>query len=142
MLAALRCIHSDTITGVHRTRLTPDGRKVDRRMLGIASGSAIKIDPDEAVTVGLVVAEGIETALAARQIGFRPVWALGSVSAIRALPILNGVDALTILGETGTASAEAIQVCGARWSQAGREVVVVEPLVGDDINDAILGCPA
>ena len=138
MVAVMRNIKSDAITGVHRTRLTADGSKVGRRMLGIASGSAIKLDADEAVTMGLTVGEGIETCLAARHLGFRPVWALGSVGAIAAFPVLAGIEGLTILAEKDDsgASQRAVQECGKRWHDAGREVVIVEPKAGD-INDAL-----
>jgi hypothetical protein len=79
MIAPMRCIGTDRIKAVHRTRLTADAEKVKPpRMLGDAGGTAVKIDPDEIVTTGLVISEGIETALAARQLGLRPVWALGS----------------------------------------------------------------
>ncbi|MFD0466750.1 virulence-associated protein E [Microvirga aerilata] len=100
MVAAMRCIHTDRLKAVHRTRLTPEGRKVDRRMLGDAKEAAIKLDPGEAVTMGLVVGEGIETCLAARQIGLRPVWALGSVGSIQTFQVLSGIDAITLLAET------------------------------------------
>ncbi len=144
MIAAFRNIVSDEITGVHRTRLSPDGQKLGRRMLGIAAGAAIKLDGDTAVTHGLVVGEGIETCLAARQMGLRPIWAMGSVGGIATLPVLAAVDALTFLEETGDsgASARAIEQCGARWHSAGREVVVVRPRVEGDLNDALKGAAA
>ena len=138
MLAALRAIEGDAITAVHRTRLTADGQKIDRRMFGIAAGSAIKLDADDAVTMGLTIGEGIETGLAARQLGFRPAWALGSVGAIASFPVLAGIEALTILAENDDsgASQRAVQECGQRWHDAGREVVVVEAAAGD-VNDAL-----
>jgi putative DNA primase/helicase len=89
--------------------------------------------------MGLVVGEGIETTLTARQLGFRPAWALGSVGAIAAFSVLSGIEALTILAEAGKPSADAVQICGQRWSEAGREVIVVSPRMGADINDALRG---
>jgi hypothetical protein len=141
MVAAMRCIRTDWLKAVHRTRLTPDGKKVDRRMLGDATEVAVKLDPDEAVTMGLVVGEGIETCLAARQIGLRPVWALGSVSMIQTLPVLPGVEALTLLAETDKkgANARAIDACGTRWHEANRAVIVASPKFGGDVNDALQG---
>jgi putative DNA primase/helicase len=142
MLAAMRSIIPDQITAVHRTRLTPDGNKIGRRMLGIAAGAAIEIDGDDTVSMGLTIGEGIETALAARQLGLRPVWALGSVGGIAKFPVLSGIDALTILAERqddGTpnaASERAVIECGRRWHEAGREVVVIDPPSGD-VNDAL-----
>jgi hypothetical protein len=141
MIAAMRCVYTDQLKGVHRTRLSQDGRKVDRRMLGDVKETAIKLDPDDAVTMGLVAGEGIETCLAARQIGLRPVWALGSVVMIQALPVLPGIEALTLLAEedkTG-ANARAIDNCGTRWHDAGRAVIVASSKFGGDVNDALQG---
>lgn len=139
MIAVLRQIQGDEITGIHRTRLTPEGAKVDRRMLGLASGTAIKLDADETVEGGLHIAEGIETALAGRQLDLRPCWALGSAGAIAAFPVLGGVECLTILAENDDANRRAVETCAARWHQAGREVVIVEPNSGSDILDAMRG---
>lgn len=138
MVAAMRCIRSDQLVAVHRTRLTEDGRKLDRRMLGTAGGAAIKLDADENVLGGLTIGEGIETCLAARQLGFAPVWALGSVGGIARFPVLPGIDVLTVLAETGDngASERAVGECGRRWNEAGREVLIVVPNVDGDVNDA------
>jgi len=139
MVAAMRAIDGDAITGVHRTRLTPDGVKVDRRMLGIAAGAAIKLDADTDVTHGLVIGEGIETCLAARQLGFRPAWAVASAGAIATFPVLPGVECLTLLAENDPTNARAVDTCARRWHAAGREVIVIEPRIGNDLNDAIRG---
>jgi len=140
MIAALRCIRSGRIVGIHRTALNADGTKLGRRMLGTAAGAAVMLDPDDTVTTGLTIGEGIETCLAARQLGLRPVWAVGSAGAIRAFPVLSGVEALTILGETGDdgANEAAVQAVGTRWAQAGAEVDVIHPRVEGDLNDAII----
>ena len=141
MVAAMREVDGDTITAIQRTRLTPDGRKVDRRMLGIAAGAAVKLDADATVTTGLAIGEGIETALSGRLLGFRPAWAMGSAGGIAKLPVLPGVEALTILterDETG-ANERATTECAERWHAVGREVILVEPRTGNDVNDALLG---
>ena len=139
MVAAMRSITTDEPHGIHRTRLTAEGVKVDRRMLGIAANAAVKIDADDAVTAGVAIGEGIETVLAARQLGFRPAWALASAGAIAAFPVLGGVEALTLLAENDPASNRAISQCAARWHAAGREVTVVTPNFGSDLNDAVRG---
>ena len=59
--------------------------------------------------------EGIETCLAAQQLGYRPVWAVGSTAGIAQLPILPGLGALTIFGENDTSSNIAAETCGARY---------------------------
>src|SRR5262249_6611041 len=54
---------SDPLTGeelgIHRTFLDQRGQKFDRKMLGY--GGIARLWPDEAVTQGLVIGEGIET---------------------------------------------------------------------------------
>lgn len=139
MVAPFRSIQTGEITGIHRTALTTDGQKVGRKMLGIAAGAAIMLDPCETVSLGLTTGEGIETCLSARQLGIRPVWALGSSDAIRTFPVLPGIEGLTILGETGDggANARATQEVGTRWHRAGRTVEVVMPRVGEDLNAAL-----
>jgi putative DNA primase/helicase len=139
MIAVMRDVRTNEITGLHRTRLTLDGRKIDRRMLGIAAGAAIKIDPDEAVTAGLIIGEGIETVLSACQLGFRPAWALGSVSAIAGFPVLGAIECLSILAESDATGANerAIADCACRWHDAGRTVLSIASRFGSDVNDAI-----
>jgi hypothetical protein len=108
----------------------------ERRMLGIVHRAAIKLDPaaDE-----LVIGEGIETGMAARQLGLRPVWVLGSVGAISFFPTIDGVKQLIILGEIGEPSARAIKLCGTRWRRVGRRVRIVMPSDGlSDMNDALI----
>jgi putative DNA primase/helicase len=137
MVAAMRSIATDEITAIHRTRLSLEGVKVDRRMLGVASGAAIKLDADDAVTSGLAIGEGIETCASARRFGIRPAWALGSTSFVSAFPVLAGIESLTVLAENDVASAKAIDACAMRWHSANREVLINRSIFGKDLNDAI-----
>jgi putative DNA primase/helicase len=137
MIALMRDAVSNEPCGVQRTRLSPDGKKIDRLMLGRAKGAAIKIDPNSCVTNGLSVAEGLETALSGRAYGFRPAWALGSAEAIAAFPVLAGVERLNIFGEideTKTNERSGYE-CAERWILARREVHVLWPKTGKDLND-------
>jgi hypothetical protein len=136
MLTAFRLIADDRLVAVHRTALTNRGEKIDRMMLGPVAGAAIKIDDNTDVEQGLTIGEGFETCLAARGLGFRPVWALGSAGPIGTFPVLACIDALSILRESdkkGT-NAAAAQACARRWIAAGREAFVVNPPQGD-MND-------
>jgi hypothetical protein len=137
LVVPFRSIADDAITAIHRIALNPDGSKLGRRMLGIVRHAAIKLDR---ATDELVIGEGIETTLAARQLGFKPAWALGSVGAISFFPIIDGVKRLTILGEAGEVSANAIKICGKRWhGKARRRVRVVMPNEGcSDLNDELI----
>jgi len=141
-LPAMVCLFRDILTdvpcGIHRTFLDPvKVSKVDRRMLGRAKGAAIKLDPDDEVTQGLCLGEGVETCLHGRQeLGLAPTWALGSAAALEHFPVLSGVTAMTFLGEhdkTG-ANAKAIKAAGRRMVANGIEATAKVPDFGD-LND-------
>ncbi len=148
MVALFRDMRTDEPRGVHRTFLARDGSgkaPVDgdkqKMMLGPVAGAAIKISPDGDVMLGLVVGEGIETCLAARALGIKPVWALGSAGAIGALPALPGIEGLTLLGETDAngINARECERCARRWLASGQATVErLEPLGTGDANDVIL----
>ena len=137
MIACMRSIADDSITAVHKTRLTPEGVKVGRKMQGQASGSAIKLSADDEVTLGLHVSEGIETALAGLQLGLRPCWALGSAGAIERFAALAGIEALTLLAENDATNARAVEICAERWASAGAEVNIIRSTRGSDLNDVL-----
>jgi hypothetical protein len=116
LIAAFTSISDGTITAVHRIRLDRPDRwpKTERKMLGGIKGSAIKLD---ALGGRLAIAEGVESALAARQLGFGATWALGSA---RGFAPVDGVNELIVLGEHDQASRKAAEVCSKIWS--GRRV--------------------
>jgi hypothetical protein len=68
--------------------------------------------------------------------GYRPTWAVGSAGGIARFPLLAGIDAISVLTERndGGANQDAVEQLRTTWT--GREVLVIEPLVGDDCNDA------
>jgi hypothetical protein len=138
MLALFRDIRTDEPRSICRTFLDHEGRKIERKFLGPVGGCAIKLDADEEVTHGLHIGEGVETCMAARQMGLRPTWALGSAGAVAAFPVLGGIECLTLLAEHDEVNARAGEQCAARWYEAGREVIITEPVGGKDLNDALL----
>jgi len=136
LLAAFRSIDDDKITAIQRVALTPEGRKLGRRMLGVVHRAAVKLDP---VGNTLHIGEGVETCLASRILGHAPTWALGSVGMIAQFPLVDGVARLRILGENDAASARASKLCGNRWHAAGRKVQIVTPDPGcGDLNDELM----
>jgi hypothetical protein len=135
LIAAFRSIDDGTITAIHRIALNGDGTKLSRRMLGVVHRAAVMLDP---IGRELAIGEGIETCMAARQLGVRPTWALGSTGSITGFPILDGVKTLNILGETGEASRQAIDFCARRWKRVGRRVRYTMPDIGDDLNDELM----
>jgi putative DNA primase/helicase len=139
LLAAFQDIETDEITGIHRIRVDRPSLwpKTRRKMLGPVASAAVKLSP---ITDGvLAVGEGIETCMAATQMGYGPAWALGSAGAITALPVLEGIRKLLLLCENDDASRSATEQCAQRWLREGREVVFVEPEVGTDLNDELMG---
>ena len=140
---------SDAPTGepraIHRRPLTSAGENVAHwRALGPTAGCVIRLWPDEEVAQGLVIGEGAESVLgAATRIRHRgtllqPAWAAGDAGHIAVLPILAGVEALTVLVDHDPAGERAAAECARRWTAAGREVTRLTPRTADtDFNDII-----
>jgi Toprim domain-containing protein/CHC2-type zinc finger protein len=149
LIALFRDILTDEPKAVHRVALAPGGILIGKRMLGRVGGCAVKLDADENVELSLAIGEGIETMIAARMRGFRPAWAVGSAGAIRQFPVLNGIEALTVLVDNDEADRngrragpDAAAECSARWTAAGREVRRVVPRrKGADMADLVVEAP-
>jgi hypothetical protein len=135
LIAAFRSIDDGTVTAIQRIALDAAGAKIARRMLGVVHRAAIMLDP---IDRELAIGEGVETCMAARQLGVGPTWALGSTGGIAGFPVLDGIDRLILLGENDRASAEAIQFCARRWRKAGRRVRIAMPDIGSDLNDELM----
>jgi Toprim domain len=112
--------------GVHRTFLAKDDSKLSRKMLG--RQGIIRLSPDDEVTLGLGIVEGIEDGLAVLLSGWAPVWVATSAGAIAGFPTFAGVEALTIFADGDSPGMRAANACGARWRNAGREANVLPPL--------------
>lgn len=137
MVALMTLPETGEPCGAHVTYLRPNGGgkaggKREKIMLGAAG--VIRLVPDTEVTLGLGLAEGIETALAIMQrTGWWPVWAASSAGAIARFPVLPGIECLTIFADTdasGTGT-NAARECARRWASAGREARIVAPPAGD-----------
>lgn len=127
---------------LHRTWIRRDGTKAPeanppRLLLGRhrKAGAVCRLWPDDAVTHGLGVAEGVETALSLAH-GFTPAWAAIDAGNLADFPLLAGIECLTVAADHDDAGLKAARACAARWHAAGREVRVVMPdAVGSDLND-------
>lgn len=150
MIGLMRNVVTGEPQAVHRTALKADGSDKaimpdgsnPKKMLGPAGGAAVMLTAPENVTMGLGLAEGIETSVSVLLTGFRPVWAAGSSGAIGAFPVLAGIDCLTVFADhdaKGQGEAAATEVCQ-RYADAGAEGRwLAPPAVGDDWNDALTG---
>jgi hypothetical protein len=118
---------------LHFTRLAADGRakagmEQDKLLLAghRKQGGVIRLWPDEAVTRGLALAEGIESGLAAARL-HTPIWATVDAGNLAKFPVLDGVEALTIYADHDPAGLKAAKECARRWHAAGREVHIRAP---------------
>jgi DNA polymerase len=146
LIALRRDVLSDEPVGIHRIALTPDARRIERKMLG--RGGVVKLFPAGSC---LVVGEGIETTLAAATRISRwgsllqPAWSAVASGLLGSLPLLPGVKRLIILVDhdlNGAGQAAALR-CAERWSRAGREVVRLTPKrPGWDFNDLVRELPS
>jgi len=132
---ALVGLITDAVTrqalSLHRTWILADGRKADvdppRLLLGghRKQGGVIRLWPDEAVTTGLGIAEGIESALSLAW-AYAPVWCCIDAGNLAGFPVLAGVESLVIGVDEDPAGIAAADECAARWALADREVTLVE----------------
>jgi hypothetical protein len=141
---------TNAITGEPRGiwRKPIDKREPKSMTLGAMAGCVIRLWPDDAITTGLVLGEGVETTLAAaldvthRGTLLQPAWAAGCADNMANFPLLAGITTLTLLvdhDENGTGQ-EAAAECARRWVAAGREVIRLTPRErGADFNDIVMG---
>jgi len=137
---------SDAVSGrpmtLHFTRLAGNGRGKagtdrDKSLLSghRKGGGVIRLWPNESVTTGLCIAEGVETALAAAH-AYTPVWACVDAGNLEHLPVLAGIECITIIADHDDTGLQAAATCGQRWADAGRDVSIVTPAdAGTDLAD-------
>jgi putative DNA primase/helicase len=134
-----------SIIGVQRTWLArgADGvwRRRDRAMLGAAAGGAVRLAP--APDSGpLLLAEGIETALAGMTATGHPAWAALSTSGLIGLRLPWPVREVIILADHDRSGAgeRAAHAAARRWLAEGRTVrIALPPEPGTDMADVLAG---
>lgn len=126
---------------LHRTWIRPDGTKAigdDSRTYlkgHTTKGGVIRLWPDDAVQRGLAICEGIESALSIAH-AFQPTWAVLDAGTLAGLPVLDGIEALTIGADNDAAGVRSAETCAERWSVAGREArIVIGTEHKQDLND-------
>lgn len=141
---ALVALITDVVTrkhlSLHRTWITPTGKadlETPRLPLWNHStkGGCIRLWPDECVTHGLGIAEGIETALSLAW-AHPPVWATIDAGHMAQFPVLAGIGTLVIAQDQDPAGTSAASICARRWAEAGREVLVTRQ-AANDLNDVL-----
>src|SRR6266566_6576600 len=122
---------------IHRTFLSPDGRgkaPIDRQkmLLGPCRGGAVRLGP---VSDRLMIAEGIETCLAAMQGKGWSAWAALSTSGLRSLDLPPVVREVIVLADGDDSGESAARTAGLRWRREGRIVRIARAPAGTDFND-------
>jgi len=141
MVALVHNIESNEPQAIHRTALSREINGSRKMSLGPVAGGAIKLTPDEDVTIALGIAEGIETALSLQRLPEwqgSPVWSVISAGGIRTFPLLAGIETLVIAADNDDAGKDATLEVAERWQE--REVMVLEAQdKGADLNDVLHG---
>ncbi len=125
---------------LHRTWITPTSKaSVYPPRMPLANhsigGGCIRLWPDESVTSGLGIAEGIETALSLAW-AYTPVWATIDASHMRKLPVLEGIETLVVGCDQDEVGRHAARECGTRWATTGRDVLITRQEI-NDLNDLL-----
>ena len=127
---------------LHFTWITRSGKAgIDKPRLLLAghrkAGGVIRLWPDESVTTGLAIGEGIETCLAGASI-YTPVWATVDAGNLKSFPVLGGIESLFVFVDHDTAGLKAAEEVAERWMEAGKEVVRAIPdMPGKDVCDVL-----
>jgi phage/plasmid primase-like uncharacterized protein len=142
MLAAVRDPTTGALRAVHRTWITPDGRKAalaaPKKSLGPIGGAAILIHAPEP-GLPLVVAEGVETALGAVALLGAPGWCAVAAGNMAALRLPDDVRDLILAADPGEAGEAAARQAARRWRAEGRRVRTALPDdPGADFNDLLM----
>ena len=129
------------LLGLHLTILEPDGQGRKEKRLAKGSkprGGAIRLFPLEAGQP-LVLAEGIETALAVRVATGWPVWATIAAPFMREVVLPPEVKEVVVAADHDPAGIDAAKSLARKLLQEGRRVrMAVPPEEGEDWLDVLV----
>jgi putative DNA primase/helicase len=144
MVAIATAEDGKSAAGLHVTALQPDGSgkaalRAPRRMFGDLGGAVVQLAPLPVDGV-LAIAEGIETALAFRDLTGTPCWAALSTSGLRRFTPPRGLSRLIIAADSDDTGegVEAARACAERASRICNATVRPAP-EGQDWNDVLKG---
>jgi len=139
MVALLTDFETSEPRSLHFTWLGEGGKKADvsppRLLLAghAKAGAVCRLWPDEYVSGGLGLGEGIETALSLAH-GYEPVWAAIDAGNLAALHVMAGIECLLIACDRDPAGEKAARACARRWAAAGVDVLITKQ-DSNDVND-------
>jgi hypothetical protein len=136
LLAALSDVCAGKQCGLINIYLKAEGSdrirdKKGKTVTGRTKGAAVMLSDFDEPTAGLILCEGVETGIRLFQSEMRPIWACGGAGTLATLPVLGGIEALTIAADADDPGQRAAEALAERWRQAGREVAIVAPPAGD-----------
>jgi hypothetical protein len=141
IVALVTDIYTCKPISLHFTFLAEDGSgkaPIERPRLYLKDhpkkGGVVRLDPDDEVTMGVIVCEGIETGLSYR-LEYAPVWACLDAGNLGEFPVLPGLEGLTVLVDNDKAGEDAFAEVRDRYEVAGIEVIGIRSAAGNDIND-------
>lgn len=132
----------DTLAGIHRTYLQPDGTKLDvpavRLVMGEVRGHAIRLGD---ARDKLIICEGLEDGLTLHQkLDGHPVWVSAGASLMAAMMIPATVHTLVIAADNDAAGELAAQQAANVHNTHGRDVRIMRPAAAfKDFNDQLRG---
>jgi phage/plasmid primase-like uncharacterized protein len=142
LLALVRRVEDGEAVAIHRTYLRPDGSgkaavEPAKATLGPVARGAIMLHAP-ATAAPLVVAEGIETALAASHLLGGPAWAAVSAGNLERLPLPASACAVILAADADAPGQRAVWTAAKRLEGEGRHVRVAVPdMPGGDFNDLL-----
>jgi hypothetical protein len=129
------------LQGLHLTILEPDGRGRKGKKLAKGSrpkGGAIRLYPLEEGQP-LALAEGIETALAVREVTGWPVWATIAAPFMKEVVLPHEVNEVVIAADHDRAGIDAAHALARKLLREGRRVrLAVPPVEGEDWLDVLV----
>lgn len=130
------------VLAVQRIRLTTKGEKIERSSLGPMQNGVVFCGSiwESFYSATACIAEGVETALAMRKLGFTGCAALAGAGRFRSFVPPFHWGELVVAGENDAGASEgAWRGAGPRWAKDGHNVKVWAPPAGlKDANDLII----
>lgn len=140
LVALITDIKTNEPLSLHRTWISSMGKaNLEEPRLNLAGhaikNGCIRFWPDEEVTYGLGIAEGIETALSLA-LAYTPVWAVIDAGHMARFPAMRGIEELMIAVDNDPAGIAASNQCSLRWRTAGKDVLLTRQS-RNDLNDEL-----
>ena len=139
MVAAFRDVLTGEVVAIHRHFLTKANTCDGKMMLGSPKEAAVMLEgaPHDVID-RLYICEGVETAIGAHMLSYRPVWALGNAVMVQAFAPLLNVNELVVLADhdRDRTGIDAAEKCAATWREASwRADVIMPEREGEDFAD-------